>query len=79
MMEFFGSCRPLWRAHWPMQGPQALASTTPPILEGLRAAVALGGVAHQFASPALPKFSLFAFRFLSTACRAMDRRAVRSS
>ena len=31
MMEFLRLGSSIWRAHWPIQGPQALARTTPPI------------------------------------------------
>jgi hypothetical protein len=64
MMELARLGSSVWRAHWPMQGPQALASTTPPMrFESLQLPIALYGIADLFGARRHRKFG-FHFQIL---------------
>ncbi len=79
MIEFLRLGSLLWRAHWPMHGPQALASTTPPILSKVARMPSRSAVYRTCSLPGVMVNSLFAFSFLSMACCASDALRVRSS
>ena len=79
MMEFFSPFFTSVRFHWPMQGPQALASTTPPTLVNVSVSPSRVIVALTCSEPGVMKNLVLDFKPLASACLAMDAARVMSS
>src|ERR1017187_444682 len=78
-MEFFRAGSLEWRAHCPMQGPHAFASTMPPIFSNMPRYPSLSTVYLTCSEPGVIVNSALAFKPWLVACSAMDAALVISS
>ena len=78
MLLVLASSEP-WRFHCPMQGPQALARTTPPILTKASSCPSRAMVSRIFSDPGVMMNSDLALRPFAAASLAIDAERSRSS
>ena len=70
---------PAWRRTWPMQGPQALASTSPPAFSSAASRPSRWMVARICSEPGVTSSCDCSFRPAAAACLAIDAALVMSS